>query len=137
MYTCPSCLNTYDYASSYKESVCSACRYAKLDPRAKLIYPARKRAKSKGMECTITVDDFVIPEYCPLLGIKIESAKGQGNTLPCSPSLDRIDPTKGYIPGNVRVISYKANTMKNDATAAELFAFAENIVDYLLSSAIH
>jgi hypothetical protein len=39
-----------------------------------------------------------------------------------SPSLDRIDPSQGYIKGNVVVISHKANRLKNDAGLAELRA---------------
>ena len=36
-----------------------------------------------------------------------------------SASFDRVDNTKGYIPGNVLVISWRANRIKNDGTAQE------------------
>jgi len=52
---------------------------------------------------------------------------GKGR-LPNSPSLDRIDPTKGYIKGNVEVISNLANTMKQNATPEELLAFAREVI---------
>lgn len=46
-----------------------------------------------------------------------------------SPSLDRVDNTRGYVPGNVLVISWKANQIKSNATLAEL----ESIVAWLRS----
>jgi hypothetical protein len=103
----------------------------KLDPRKKLLYAARKRAKQNGLDCTITVDDIVIPEFCPALGIKLEPRVGAGRSnreeIGSSPSLDRIDNSKGYVPGNVAVISLRANMIKTDATAAELKAVAAYI----------
>lgn len=83
-----------------------------------LHYNAKRRAKSKGIEFNIEESDITIPEFCPVLKVKLES----GTRHP--PSLDRIDNSKGYIKGNVWVISRKANTMKNDATAEELKEFA-------------
>ena len=113
---------------------CKDCQikdYLKLDPRKKLLYAARKRAKQNGLECTITVDDIVIPDICPALGIKLEAHIGAGRQnredISNSPSLDRIDNSKGYIPGNVAVISLRANMIKTDATAAELKAVAAYI----------
>ena len=113
---------------------CKDCQikdYLKLDPRKKLLYAARKRAKQNGLECTITVEDIVIPELCPALGIKLEARIGAGRQnredIGGSPSLDRIDNSKGYIPGNVAVISLRANMIKTDATAAELKAVAAYI----------
>lgn len=78
---------------------------------------AKYRAKEKGLEFDITIDDIIIPEVCPVLGIPIiiNSGKPTDN----SPSLDRIDSTKGYIKGNVRVISFRANTIKSNGSYEE------------------
>lgn len=123
-----------DSSGTVRSSRCKDCQindYLKLDPRKKLLYAARKRAKQNGLECSITVDDIVIPEFCPALGIKLEARVGAGRSnredIGSSPSLDRIDNSKGYVPGNVAVISLRANMIKTDATAAELKAVAAYI----------
>lgn len=95
-----------------------------------MIERARARAKKLSIPCTIKECDVVIPEYCPILGIAlIVGGTGTNTSLPGSASLDRINPELGYIPGNVQVISYKANRMKNDATLKELKAFAAWVVN--------
>ena len=88
---------------------------------------AKYRAAHKGREFTITKEDIVIPERCPLLGIPLVCHRGKGSQQGNSPSLDRIDPEKGYIKGNVWVISNRANTLKNDATLTELKTLVENL----------
>lgn len=82
------------------------------------LYGARCRAREKGIPFALTMGDLPpIPEVCPVLGIPIlEQGTGPG-----TPSLDRIVPALGYVPGNVRFISWRANTLKSDATAAELW----------------
>lgn len=88
-----------------------------------LLNHARWRAKSNGVEFSITIDDVIIPEYCPILGMQLKLDNGM--CCPDSPSLDRIVNSLGYIPGNVQVISRKANAMKQDATWEELKTFAD------------
>ncbi len=86
---------------------------------------AKQRAKRSGREFTISVEDIIIPTHCPALGIEMK--RGTMAERANSPSLDRIDSSKGYVPGNVQVISQKANRMKNDATLEEL----KSLVAYL------
>lgn len=87
---------------------------------------AKRRARKKGLEHTITHVDIVIPSHCPLLGIPLIKNQGTGGN-DNSPSLDRIDSTKGYTPDNIWVISYKANTIKSNATLEELEHIARGL----------
>jgi hypothetical protein len=93
-------------------------------PRA-LLQNARKRAKATGMEFDLEISDIYVPSHCPLLGVELHA--GSLASQDCSPSLDRIDPTLGYIKGNVRVISHRANAMKSNASADELITFCQNV----------
>ena len=86
-------------------------------PHAERLYKyAKHRAKKKGRTFTIVLADIVIPATCPVLGIAMDQ-----------PSLDRMDSSKGYEPGNVRVISFRANVLKNNATVEEL----RNVLNYV------
>jgi len=97
------------------------------DPRKLMLYSARHRAKHKGLDFNIELDDIVIPDVCPVLGMPL--ILYQDSQQRTSPSLDRIDPTKGYTKGNIQVISWFANTMKQDANSSELLKFAEWIFE--------
>lgn len=99
------------------------------DPRKKIFYSCKARAKRTGIEFTITLEDIVVPELCPILNIPFQ--QGSKNNYKYSYSLDRIDNNKGYIPGNVKVISMLANTMKSSATLQELLDFCKNLPNYL------
>src|SRR5258708_5621185 len=70
---------------------------------------ARRRAKQRGLEFSIAKDAIVIPATCPALGIPLSLGKKRSSN---SPSLDRIDPSRGYVTGNIRVISDRANRLK-------------------------
>lgn len=89
---------------------------------------ARNRARSKGLPCTITPEDIVVPTHCPYLGIPLERAVGNGVATPNSPSLDRIIGELGYVPHNIQVISNLANVMKNSATKDQLITFAHAVL---------
>lgn len=104
----------------------------RFDPNAvsksveyKMLARAKSRAKKNNLPFNLELDDIAIPERCPLLGIKIESNNFRNS--PNNPSLDKIIPEKGYIKGNVWVISNRANTLKNDATLKELKTLVENL----------
>lgn len=88
------------------------------------------RAKRKGIEFSITEDDVIIPDICPLLGIPITFG-GNYTNRNNSPSIDRIDNSKGYTSDNIRVISFLANTIKRDLSKELLITFSENIVKYM------
>ena len=89
-----------------------------------LLGQAKYRAKKKGIKFDLELSDIVIPKLCPVLKISLYSGSSSGGPRGCSPSLDRIDNTKGYVKGNVQVISHKANTMKHCANNNELILFA-------------
>ena len=92
----------------------------------------RKAANAKrlGIEFTIDFGDIEFPEYCPALGLKLNYFNE--SVADNSPSFDRIDPTKGYVKGNVVVISKRANTIKSNATPAEL----KRIANFVCSLAL-
>lgn len=97
-------------------------------PESRMLMAAKQRAKNQGLEFNLTIDDIAVPDKCPLL--EVPFVAGEKGNYEYTPSLDRIDPTKGYIKGNVWVITKRANTMKNNATREELLKFADNIYKY-------
>jgi hypothetical protein len=97
-------------------------QYRMNNPALALYNSAKHRAGLKGIEFTITVDDILIPSECPILKVPFEYGTEYAM------SLDRRDNFKGYVPGNVWVISKKANSMKSNATPDELRKFAQWVV---------
>ena len=90
----------------------------KQDKRYELWCQAKKRAKKKGIKFDLSPTEIpIIPELCPVLGIPIRIT---GELTDNSPSIDRIDNTKGYVKDNIRIISHRANRLKADATIEEL-----------------
>lgn len=86
-----------------------------------MLASARSRAVKVGVPFDLTPGDLAVPALCPVLGIPLTKGP-DGRAHAGSPSVDRIVPERGYVPGNVRVISFRANSIKNDATLAELEA---------------
>lgn len=87
---------------------------------------AKHRAAKKNIPFDIELSDVVIPALCPVLGIPLVRKSGKG-PKPNSPSIDQIRPGKGYVHGNICVMSHRANTIKSNATAEELEAVAQYI----------
>ena len=94
-------------------------------PAWQLLSKARERAAKQNLPFDITEEDIVIPKHCPILDIEIIPNHGGKRAVKNSPTLDRIIPELGYVKNNIQVISFKANTMKNDASITELKQFAK------------
>src|SRR5208283_2776809 len=98
-------------------------KYRNDHPERYMLTEAKRRAKKYGLDFNLELEDIVIPEVCPALGIPLFSgglSEGKRMQGPNSPSLDRVDSSKGYVKDNVRVISWRANKIKSNATADEL-----------------
>ena len=116
-----------EYELRYPERV-KANRERQLDKAEKrMLTRVKCRAKREGTPFNLCELDIIIPEFCPVLGIKINPRNKGTGYHPDSPSLDRVYPDRGYLKGNVRVISARANLLKNNATVEEL----ERVVDDL------
>jgi hypothetical protein len=107
-------------------------RQRRIDnPKSHILYRLRRNAKVRGIDCSITIDDIPeIPSFCPVLGIPLEYKVGNvGDRVSRSPnavSVDRIDNSKGYVPGNIRIISTRANILKSDSNFEEIAALYED-----------
>ena len=103
---------------------CYECRreydlkFRSNNPREYLFRSVKNGAARRGIEFSLTLEDIPeIPKHCPVLGIELRFSIANRE---CSPSIDRIDNSKGYVPGNIRVISFRANSLKKDATFEEI-----------------
>lgn len=95
----------------------------RANPQYYLWNHAKQRAARAGLPFDLTVEDIVIPEVCPVLGIKLEWGVGvRGWRNMWAPSLDKIKPERGYVRGNVMIISNRANHLKSNGSIAEFEA---------------
>ena len=77
------------------------------------VWQCKQRAKAKGIPFNLEECDLLpLPEYCSVFGVKLDYQVGPDRRLYAS--IDRIKPELGYVKGNVRIISFAANTAKLD-----------------------
>lgn len=85
----------------------------------------RENAKRSKWGWELTFHDIEWVMVCPVFGIELDwFAESKADN---SPSYDRVDSTKGYVKGNVRIISFRANRIKNDGTIKE----HQQIIEYM------
>lgn len=124
---CTNC-GTIFIKTSKTVTLCNSCNSDRVKsncPRKKMLARAKSRSMTKNFEFDISIDDIYIPDLCPILGLELKEYKGRSGGSPGSPALDRIDNSKGYVKGNIMVISHLANQMKASASAEQLIKFAE------------
>ena len=101
------------------------CKRRKNNPRERMLWNSRNNARAKGVTHDIEAEDIPLPTHCVYLGVLLEYGSDRGwNT----PSIDRIDPKRGYVKDNIQVISNLANRMKTNATEEQLVAFARGVL---------
>ncbi len=108
-----------------------AKKLRRQNPKWAMVSNMRYRAKEIGLEFNIKQEDIIIPEYCPVFGIKLTMLGDANYIRRNAPSIDRIDNSKGYIISNIRIISERANRIKSDATLEELKALVKYMEDNL------
>lgn len=104
-------------------------RHRSMSSELRLYKAAKQRATREGITFEISVDDIVVPTHCPVLGIPLKH--NEGTLGPDSPSLDKVIPELGYVPGNVAVISHRANLIKDKYSYEDLNAVVEWLKDFL------
>jgi len=130
---CTVCNTTKDATKDYPKigkyylNYCRSCynqkqvsRNHKATPEERILRSAKSTSKRKGLDFDLSLEDIVIPDVCPVLGIPLKLEVGRKGGDANGPSLDRINSYKGYTKDNVWVISKKANMCKSDLTLEQL-----------------
>jgi hypothetical protein len=103
-----------------------------IDPRLWWAYRVVQQAKCRARKAKpplpfdITVEQVlsIAPDVCPMLKFPLRYASKRQHSYD-SASLDKVIPELGYVFGNVAVVSYKANRLKNNGTPDELDLVAQ------------
>jgi hypothetical protein len=98
-----------------------------IPPQRRMLYKTKKSGGKRKLPFNLSVEDIIIPTHCPYLGVELLTHPDQSNS-PNYFSIDRIDSTKGYVKGNIQIISLLANTMKNNATINQLIDFCKGVI---------
>ena len=124
-----SVLNGYDLVVllSLIQSESNSTDGSKMEIRNDVYSRTKHAAKKAGIPFNIDVEDIVIPDRCPVLGITLVKHQGIRGYAPDSPSIDKIVPALGYVKNNIRIISARANLLKNNATVNEITLILEDL----------
>ena len=122
-HTCRECINLRTQNLQTPSSLRQKAKREKKrrdNPAYRMYHGAKQRAKKSNLPFDLDQSyiQSIIPTRCPVLGIELKNGNKvfHDNSL----SLDKIIPSKGYVKGNVCVISDRANRLKRDATLDEL-----------------
>jgi hypothetical protein len=94
------------------------------NPTKVAMQSAKKRAKQYGVpfEGAIEQELGEYPTHCPVCHVEMVSHIGEGRMQSDSPSVDRLVPAIGYVPGNVSWMCQGCNAAKKDGTMEDLRA---------------
>ncbi len=121
--------NPEKYAKRLKKQREYTAEYRRKNPLKVWLTTIKSRAKIKGLEFNLTLEDFKIPEKCPILGLTLDKTFGVGKK-DNTPSIDKVDCTKGYTKDNICIVSWKANKMKSNMTLEEIKSMYNYILEH-------
>jgi hypothetical protein len=137
-YNCIPCTKQY-YQDSKEKTKAKSKIDRQNDPIKYMLYNAKQRAKKKGLEFNIEIEELYKPTHCPIFGIELiyggtgKTAKGYG-AYENAASLDRIDPKKGYTKDNVIIVCWEANRSKALLTPEKFYMLAKFYEKYGLKT---
>lgn len=120
-----------------RQGHCKSCHFhlwsgrTKSTPRLRILLNSKRSAKDREIFHDIDEEDITLPEKCPYLGIDLDYSFTKSETngrRHNAPALDRINTDRGYVEGNVQVISDLANRMKSNASIEQLLCFARSVI---------
>lgn len=120
---CRSDARRVEYSENPEHYIEKSHNWKKNNPERWMLKHVRKSAKERNLEFDLDQSDIVIPKVCPIFGIPL--VFGSKSRTANSPSVDRIDSSRGYVKGNIQIISWRANDLKGNATPDELRKLAD------------
>jgi len=126
---CRSCCYTIEYEKK-KEKMADPITGEAFYLKRVILREAKRRSREKNLEFNLTLEYLINikNDTCPILGHKILYRSGVDKNR--SASLDRINPNKGYVIGNVKIVSFEGNTLKNRNDINSTY----NVMKYQISS---
>lgn len=107
-----------------RSSQAKVSQWFREDYRRGMLHRARAASKQHGIPCNLeSIEDIPYVTRCPIFGVEL--VMGSGTNHKWSPSLDKIVPSKGYVKGNIIVVSHFANSIKSNAAPDQIMAVAK------------
>lgn len=87
----------------------------------------RSRSGLKGLQFNLDIAwaESTYTGFCSITGVAFKHGEGRPSSY--SPSVDRIDPSKGYLKENCRWVLFCVNAFKGRMTDDEMFTISERI----------
>jgi hypothetical protein len=110
-----------------------------------MIRNVKYSSKRRNLDFDLDYKDITLPRYCPLLNIELNYNNQKSHKILnlgndyenlsfndiSRATVDRIDNSKGYVKGNIIILSRLANAMKNEANFEQLETFSTNILNLI------
>ena len=96
----------------YRKQYCESWRqYTRNNYEARLLATIKSKCKKNNISFDLELSDIVIPKNCPKTGIPLVVHTERGKFYD-TPSVDRVDPSKGYTKNNIQIVSLWYNIAK-------------------------